>query len=92
MTSSPPIPADHELLDSRPLPETFTVTLEVKPADVPAEVRIRQFLKAALRQYGFRCLSVQSESGEETMRLASGRATTPVVSAKAAESGSAGQG
>ena len=37
---------------SRP---TFTLTLVAVPSDVPPTVRLKRFLKSALRAYGLRC-------------------------------------
>jgi hypothetical protein len=43
-------------VDNRP---TFRVTLSALPAwSVPAVLRLRRFLKAALRAYGLRCIEV----------------------------------
>lgn len=36
------------------------ITLRPLPANVPAAVRVRRFLKAALRAYGLRCEGVQA--------------------------------
>ncbi len=38
-------------------PEQFTLTLRALPAwgDVPATIRLKRFLKAALRSYGLKC-------------------------------------
>lgn len=39
-------------------PERYTLTVEALPRPVPAAVRLRALLKALLRAWGFRCLSV----------------------------------
>ena len=39
-------------------PERFTIVVEAVPADVPAVIRLRRLLKAMLRGYGLRCVSV----------------------------------
>ena len=42
-------------------PERFTLVVEVLAANTPAEIRLRKFLKLALRSYGIRCASFQPE-------------------------------
>jgi hypothetical protein len=42
--------------DPRP---QYSLLLRVEPGDVPATVRLRRFLKLALRGFGLRCLSLQ---------------------------------
>lgn len=37
----------------------YRVTLQATGSDVPAVVRLRRFLKMALRGYGLRCLDVE---------------------------------
>jgi hypothetical protein len=39
--------------------ERFELVIESEPSDVPAILRLRQFLKAALRQYRLRCVSIK---------------------------------
>jgi hypothetical protein len=40
--------------------ETFSVTLQAESGDDrPTDIRLRQFLKSARRQFGFRCVRLQ---------------------------------
>jgi hypothetical protein len=39
----------------------FRVRLVAMPSDVPAAVRLKRFLKAALRGYGLRCVEALEE-------------------------------
>lgn len=48
--------------------EQFTLTLRPLPGwDVPAIIRLRKFLKMALRSYGLRCVEIRpAEAGGTT--------------------------
>ena len=37
----------------------FALTLQSVPGDVPAIIRLRKFLKMALRSYGLRCTEIR---------------------------------
>lgn len=37
----------------------YRVDLRALPSDIPEAIRLRRFLKAALRSYGFRCVAVE---------------------------------
>jgi hypothetical protein len=43
-------------------PERYLLTLEAPPGDVPAAVRLRRFLKSALRAHGLRCVSARPDA------------------------------
>jgi hypothetical protein len=43
-------------------PTTYTLTLVAKQCDIPAENRMRQLLKIALRAFDFRCVEVKEIS------------------------------
>jgi hypothetical protein len=46
-----------------PEPERFLVELRAEGPGPPAAVRLRRWLKAALRQHGLRCVSVRQAAG-----------------------------
>jgi hypothetical protein len=54
MASDPPDDLSPWWIEIRPL-----------PADVPAAVRVRRFLKSALRAYGLKCESVRGKPPED---------------------------
>jgi hypothetical protein len=41
-------------------PERYTIVLQAMPSDAPAIIRLRRFLKAALRSYRFRCIGCEA--------------------------------
>ena len=47
-------------------PERYTITVRTEPGPwrTPAIVRLRHFLKAALRAYGLRCVGIKPEKKE----------------------------
>ena len=47
-----------------PDPETFVLTLRAEAHVVPAIIRLRALLKAALRQFGLRCVSIKAAAHE----------------------------
>jgi len=47
---------------------TWTLTFRSTPNSVPEEIRMRRLLKAALRQFGFRCVST-AKAAEPPERL-----------------------
>lgn len=55
---------------------TFTLRLRVLTGDVPGRLRVRQFLKAALRAYGIKsegfCENIQPDAGEAKPEAANG--------------------
>ena len=54
---------------------TFALTLESVPgSDVPAAVRLKRFLKAALRGYGLKCTECR-ETGPQSNTFATTEAT-----------------
>jgi hypothetical protein len=57
-------------------PERFLVTLEAPPGGAPAAVRLRRFLKAALRSFGLRCVRV-APAGEGPEALTGGAGAVP---------------
>ena len=44
------------------MPTVYDVKLRPEPSDVPAEIRLRKFLKAASRSYGLKCIDVREHS------------------------------
>lgn len=44
--------------DPTPRPERYVVTLEAMPSDAPAIIRLRAFLKAALRSYRLKAVKI----------------------------------
>lgn len=46
-------------------PERFTITIEAAPGPTPAIARLRRLLKALLRSFGFRCVSVQQSRPDQ---------------------------
>ena len=46
----------------------FLVTLEALPDDVPAVVRLKKFMKAALRAYRLRCASAREVPADDGQR------------------------
>ena len=52
------------ILISRPKGEVFVVTVRAERHDVPAIIRLRALLNAALRSFGLKCLSVKVADGD----------------------------
>jgi hypothetical protein len=44
--------------------ERFNLTLEALPDSAPAVIRLKRFLKAALRSYGLRCTAAVQLHGD----------------------------
>jgi hypothetical protein len=42
--------------------ERYLLTLEAPPGDVPAAVRLKRFLKSALRAHGLRCVQARPDA------------------------------
>lgn len=52
---------------------TFALTLQAVPGwgDVPATIRLKRFLKAALRSYGLKCTECRESNTPATIRATS---------------------
>ena len=48
--------------------QEYTLVLRPEPSDIPSIIRLRRFLKAALRSYGMRCTSIQEQPPETPAR------------------------
>jgi hypothetical protein len=49
--------------------EQYTITLRAEPGfDVPAVVRLRKFLKEALRGWGLRCVEAREVGGDDVQQ------------------------
>jgi hypothetical protein len=56
--------------------ERFAIELTAAPDAVPAEIRLRQFLKAAIRRHGLRCTAIR-RIGPATDGQTEGQAAKP---------------
>ena len=81
----------HTTTTARAIRETITLALRDAGthADVPFPIRLRRFLKAALRSYGLRCVAITDAPGGngEPRHIAaqpSGAAGLPVAQQRAA--------
>lgn len=45
--------------------ERFTLLIAIEPGDTPAHVRLRHFLKTALRRWGIRCVTITPTNKDE---------------------------
>jgi hypothetical protein len=50
--------------DPDPLLSDVCLRFRSLPSDIPAPVRLRRLLKAALRSFGFKCLAVETPPNE----------------------------
>jgi hypothetical protein len=68
-------------MKAKPTHERFQLVVEALPDEVPANIRLRTFLKRALRSFGIRCVSI-SEVPPAT--LTDGADVQPTESAEGA--------
>jgi hypothetical protein len=55
----------------------YRITLEAEPSAVPAYVRLRRFLKAALRAYGLRCVTYRQLPREPSREASTASERSP---------------
>jgi hypothetical protein len=57
--------------------QRYIITLQVEPSPYPPEIRLRRFLKQALRQFDLKCISIEAV-GPSTETTAATGDVTPI--------------